>query len=227
MPLPEHPVTVQGGCNCGAIHYKVQIPVVSERPLHPLSNPKNKATEVHLPFIVIDHCNDCRKATGAILSLWLCTPIKYVTASYTPRASADSTVKNDVKAEPTWYPASDIFQVGPQSESTLLSFYKSSDVVTRSFCSCCGTNLAYRHDDMHQFGFPDMLDIVLGTIDREDLEGEAMAPERHLWWDCGFEWVQKFSRKGSGGLPVHGTYMVNELKEGVQGRLLRLSGVVQ
>ena len=215
MPLPDHPLTVQGGCNCGAIRYKVQIPVVSERSLHPLSDSKNKATEVHLPFIAIDHCNDCRKATGSILPYWLCSPIDYVTVSYTPRTSADLTGEKEPMAEPTWYPAADIFQVGPHSKPILLSFYKSSDAVTRSFCSRCGTNLAYRHENMAQYGFPEMLDIALGTVDREDLKEEAMAPERHIWWDYGFEWVQNLSRKGSGGLPVHGTYLVNELKEGV------------
>ena len=224
MPLPDHPLTVQGGCNCGAIRYKVQIPALLDRPLHPLSDPKSKATEVHLPFIAIDHCNDCRKATGAIIPLWLCTPIKYVTASYTPCPSiplnpstTTATTLEDTKKtkETIWHPASDIFQPGPKSKATFLSFYKSSDPVTRSFCSCCGTNLAYYHSNTDQYGFPDMLDLVLGTVDREDLEGEAMAPERHLWWDCSFKWVRNFSRKGSGGLSVHGTYMVNRLKENV------------
>jgi hypothetical protein len=29
-------------------------------------------------------------------------------------------------------------------------------------------------------GWPDMLDILLGTVDREDLDGLALAPERNV-----------------------------------------------
>ena len=56
-----------------------------------------------------------------------------------------------------------------------------------------------------------MLDVVLGTIDREDLDSEAMAPERHLWWDFGMGWAKRLTKQGMGSLPRHKNYRVNEL----------------
>ena len=59
-------------------------------------------------------------------------------------------------------------------------------------------------------GWPDMLDIVLGTVDREDLERDSLAPERQLWWDRGIHWVQNFSESGAVALPKHPNYKINE-----------------
>ena len=55
-----------------------------------------------------------------------------------------------------------------------------------------------------------MVDIVLGTIDRQDLDKELMAPERQLWWDCGIDWVKSMSVQGIGFLPRHLKFRVNE-----------------
>jgi hypothetical protein len=43
-----------------------------------------------------------------------------------------------------------------------------------------------------------MLDIVLGTVDREDLEKD-LSPERELEHDRGILWIQNFAmRRGMG-----------------------------
>ena len=62
-------------------------------------------------------------------------------------------------------------------------------------------------------GWPDMLDVVLGTIDREDLDGEALKPERHLWLDCGIDWVKRLATGKADKLPKHPSYKVNEVVE--------------
>ena len=103
MPLPDHPLTIHGGCNCGAIRYvalqpsilriltliraryKVAVPSHTDRPLHPFSDAQSKGGEVRLPFIAIDHCNDCRRATGAVLPHWFCAPIEIVSGSAVSR----------------------------------------------------------------------------------------------------------------------------------------------
>jgi len=59
-------------------------------------------------------------------------------------------------------------------------------------------------------GWPDMLDIVLGTIDREDLSSETMQPERQIWWDYGIDWIKDMSAKGNGSLPIHPDYRVDQ-----------------
>ena len=46
-----------------------------------------------------------------------------------------------------------------------------------------------------------MLDILTGTIDREDLQRAELRPERHVWWEKGIEWVKTLIGEGDGGMP--------------------------
>jgi hypothetical protein len=55
-----------------------------------------------------------------------------------------------------------------------------------------------------------MLDIWIGSVDQADLEKEWLVPERHLWYDVVIEWIRKFGSEGSGGVPKHGTFKVDE-----------------
>ncbi|MCJ1251962.1 hypothetical protein MMC30_009200 [Trapelia coarctata] len=80
MPLPPHPLTLHGGCSCLAIRYRISIPPLAQRPPHP-SNPS-----LHYPLLLIDHCNDCRLATGALLPFWISTPAAYVSARLLQRS---------------------------------------------------------------------------------------------------------------------------------------------
>lgn len=48
-----------------------------------------------------------------------------------------------------------------------------------------------------------MLDIWLGTVDREDLEKDYMSPERMMWCEKGVPWIRKLSQVGAGGIPEH------------------------
>lgn len=52
-------------------------------------------------------------------------------------------------------------------------------------------------------GWPEMLDILMGTIDREDLERAELRPERHVWWEKGIDWVKKLFSGGDGEMPKH------------------------
>lgn len=52
-------------------------------------------------------------------------------------------------------------------------------------------------------GWPEMLDILLGTIDREDLERAELRPERHVWWEKGIDWVRALFSEGDGKMPKH------------------------
>ena len=145
MPLPSHPFTVNGGCNCGAICFKVEVPSLENRPLHPYSD---ESGPVHLPFVCIDHCNDCRRATGSTMAFWICTPSSMVSASLVTRStgtleSSASERKPDAKeARGPWLPAETVFRPGAASEYSFMS-YESSPGRKRSFCGRCGTSLAY------------------------------------------------------------------------------------
>lgn len=39
-----------------------------------------------------------------------------------------------------------------------------------------------------------MLDIFLGPVDGEFLQSETLAPEKHLWWNCGLDWIKHLVR---------------------------------
>ena len=148
MPLPSHAITINGSCTCQAICYQVYIPELSERPLHPMSNRKEKdgGHEVRLPLICFDYCNECRRVTGSILPTWICSPIANVTTSCEPRSEfAGEELGNGIIGDASrdrrgpYIPASAVFKPWPASSSSFLSSYRSSKGRTRFFCGNCGT----------------------------------------------------------------------------------------
>ncbi|TVY81167.1 hypothetical protein LSUE1_G006291 [Lachnellula suecica] len=201
MPLPENPLVLNGGCNCGAIRYKIDIPEKAKRPLHPLSN-----GEVTFPVVLTDHCNDCRKATGSILPTWICVPITMMTCKLEPVTAAED------DDETTWFPVDSLFYPGPSTSKYWLKFYKSSDRATRSFCGRCGTNLTYSTISSSMKDFPKIFDVVLGTIDRADLEKDWMAPDRHCWVSCEIEWIKELTN-GAPSMPRHPSFKLDEHAE--------------
>ncbi|KAF1949905.1 hypothetical protein CC80DRAFT_579187 [Byssothecium circinans] len=209
MPLPDEALSIDGGCNCGAVHYRLDIPALTERPLYPLAPIE---TPVPLPFLVLDHCNDCRRATGSVLPAWLCAPIdmgsvslvRSSTATLAPKAAAREGGVEERRGP--WTPASDIFVSSPADTDHFLKSYESSHERWRWFCARFGTNIAYTA--IMPAGFPNMLDITMGSINRRHLEGDTLVPERHLWWDCGIDWIRRLATKGYGALPIHPDYRI-------------------
>lgn len=202
--LPDHPLVLHGGCNCRAIRYKVQVPARPERPLNPFSD-----GQVPFPMVATDHCNDCRRATGSILPTWICVPTSMMSCQLQPVSPTDHEAAVPPDSSP-WIPAVELFKPGPNEDSYHLKFYQSSSAITRTFCGRCGTNLTYFIGHGMGEGFPEIFDVILGTLDREDLEQEWMAPDRHCWWSCGIKWVQELSNGGK-VLPVHPSFKVNEI----------------
>lgn len=209
MPLPKGPLVVNGGCNCGAVRYKINIPELLQRPVQLFSEISGPSSEVWLPMVAVDHCNDCRRATRNLLTLWICTATAFVTASLI--LCMDPAKREGGPLEPRGLLslASEIFAPGLASSNSFLSFYRSSELWTRSSCGRCGTYLANSVSPMPE-GWPDMLDILFGTVDREDLEGDALVSERQVWWDCGIAWIKQLSTAGAGDLPIHATIDVSQ-----------------
>ncbi|KAF4634668.1 hypothetical protein G7Y89_g3434 [Cudoniella acicularis] len=168
MPLPDRALTIQGGCNCRAIRYKISIPEVSERPIHPFfikpeslsiatkGDSNNKTTPPpklpHFPMSAICHCNDYRRATGALLNYWFCSPISYVELSLLPLPEV-----NKDAFTPLQESSKDASSTTPsQTNAPFIS-------AAQFFPLSPKTKLAT---------YLDMLDILLGTVDRTDLETE-------------------------------------------------------
>jgi hypothetical protein len=83
----------------------------------------------------------------------------------------------------------DTHMLSPSTETGWLSSYRSSPSVTRTFCARCGTNLFSMMQPMPA-GWPSMLNVLLGSVDREDLESQWMKPDRHVFWDDSIGWVK-------------------------------------
>lgn len=142
-------MTVKGGCNCHTIRFKIAVPALEYRPIilsppNQSSKSKDKPTsEVHLPMITIDHWNDCRRGTGSLMNFGICTPTIFVSFSCLPRSKRDTSQRENITRGP-WTPASEIYAPNSQRprEDTYVALYKSSDHVTGSLFSRCGTSLA-------------------------------------------------------------------------------------
>ena len=209
MPLPTEPFTIHGGCNCKAVRYRVNIPAFAERAMNPYRTPGKDIGDLRVPMVCIDHCNDCRRATSSILPHALITEIRAVEASVLERSDVQAAhgILDRADADRRFEPAIGLFDFTNLAlQSTYLAFFKSTEKRSRWFCSRCGTPVAYSVDDgvvPPEWGWPKMLDIWLGTVDREDLEKDFMRPERMLWCEKGVPWVREMARDGAGRVPEH------------------------
>jgi len=117
-------------------------------------------------------------------------------------------------ARPPYVPAYELLSATTPNHGTWLRFYSSTydpdgrvKRIVRSFCGRCGTNLAYVAHPM-PFSLPDMVDVILGTIDREDLEKPFMKPDHQLWWKYGIPWIQNMVKGLDAG--KHPNYRLNQ-----------------
>ena len=200
---------MHGGCNCKAVRYTVSVPSFFERPPNPYRTPGADVGDLRIPMVAICHCNDCRSSMGTTL------PMAIVTVMSTVSVFCKTRNLNHDDREETWKPAAEVFDhTNKALQELYLKSYESSEGRSRWFCGRCGTNLAYTiHPGVipKEWGWPRMLDIWLGTVDRKDLDAEGMVPERILWCDFGIDWIRRFATQGGGGIPEHPTTKIDEL----------------
>lgn len=138
-----------------------------------------------------------------------------VSASALPRSASygKSEVGGDDERE--WLPGAELFD--PHSEklgSLCLAKYDSSPMRFRWFCSRCGTPVAYSVDEAavpKEWKWPKMLDVVLGTVDRGDLEREFMVPERAMWCHYSVPWIRGLLTGGVEGVQLHPLTRIDKL----------------
>ena len=210
MPLPEGPLTLHGGCSCRAIRYKIDIPPASQRPFNPSSE-----NTIRLPYAVLCHCEDCRRATAGLFLSGFFTPAEMVKVSLlsrsSPMLSSSIYYTNQAvgDAQREWVPATEVFAPGIAPSDSFLTTYKSSEAVYRTFCGRCGTPLTVSLYPMPE-SWPTMLDIMLGSMDREDLKDEYMAPERQFFWNSGITWVKELINQGNTSIIKHPSFNPSE-----------------
>ena len=218
MTLPKSPFTIAGGCNCGPIRYKVNVPEFEERPVLTYCDAHAISNDVRFPRVLIDHCNDCRRATGSLIGLVLCLPIPFlefsVAAPYIGKYPAD---RSDIRDEGRkWTGGSEFLR--PEDlvagKHAPLKIYRSSPRILRGFCDNCGTMMLYRPIKFPE-GWIESCDIWMGTFDKSDLEKEWMKPECELWWDMGIPWVREMVRDGTVkvDMPRHPQWQTNHFVE--------------
>jgi hypothetical protein len=149
---------------------------------------------------MLDHCNDCRRATGCLTPVWIATIVPHLEFSI------------QGSGERKWVEGNEILKnenVGTEKHLPL-RWYKSSENRFRGFCGICGTSLCYRSTALRE-SWPDMVDILLGTVVREDLENDWLKPEREMWWEMGIPWIRDLIRDGTikEDMPRHPLWKMN------------------
>jgi hypothetical protein len=178
--LSNEALDLHGGCDCKAIRHQITIPPLEERTiLFPAAENKGEG-DLRPPETYFDHCNKCRTVSGAIVQCWLNCPRTWV--DWTLSSTAEPS-KNGVSTK-------DFLENSPPT----FTLYKSSPEVSRYFCGHCGTNLVYVYEGERKESA--MIDIVMGSLDKESLETEGLRPDRHFYWDHGVSWVKSIVEGG-------------------------------
>ncbi|ETI24192.1 hypothetical protein G647_03561 [Cladophialophora carrionii CBS 160.54] len=212
MPLPKDPLTLHGGCNCGSIRYRVSVPEHSDRPVAPYHsgeiNTEKMEDMPRIPFVLLDHCNDCRRATASVLPMCLVTEMKTVEVSVLSNDALQQPPPIDDTAR-EWQPLAsvvDAFEDGSNmvsASNSTLGHYISSPDRHRWFCGRCGTPLAYSvtysayPEPWKAAAAPCMFDIWLGTLDRDCLEQEWLRPDHAVWCHFAVPWIADLAKTGA------------------------------
>lgn len=178
MPFPSQPFQINGGCNCGAIRYKVDVSGAADRPIR---QPVLKHEKV-LPYTSICLCKDCRKASGSTIFHIFFATIESI---------AMCVAQQSEHAEAQWRQASEVL-TQQHDEQSCLGIYASSEPCRRYFCKRCGTHLAYRAFDLDELDETAVVDILVGTVDGDLLDKDIWEPEYPMSKQECPAWLQAF-----------------------------------
>lgn len=213
--LPETPFTLHGGCNCKALRYTLPVPELSARPIVFPAAASAGQGDIRLPMFNVDHCDDCRRATGSLTTFWMVVPRAEISFQCVLRDSEEEHVT--LSGEELLFPTT-------ESKKTFIVHYNSSHNDTfgadciRSFCGRCGTTISVGYSPW-KFPIAASCSIQMGTLDREDLEKEGVRLQRHFFCEDGVKWVVKMISEGdkdlkaTGPLPKHPSWNLGEIME--------------
>lgn len=85
--LPSEPLTLTGGCFCKANRYTIKIhasedrgvvPEAMDTPIAAETDGKLRTVPTRFPLVGFDHCDSCRRTSGAIVQCWFICPTSWV-----------------------------------------------------------------------------------------------------------------------------------------------------
>lgn len=189
--LPSNAFTLNGGCDCSSVRYTISIPELSSRPVLLDEDPRGAKT--YSPEIFLDHCDKCRRVSGALVQAWFSCPQEWV--------EWKTTCPNN---PPSFTSLNTFDLINGRADSLPVVNYASSLGVMRSFCGKCGTNLLFVYESGKKKNTTPMVDIVLGSLDRESLKQPGVRPDRHFYWDSGVDWIKRLVSEGDVSLNENG-----------------------
>jgi hypothetical protein len=216
--LSSQALKLTGGCFCNAIRYTIHVPDLSSRPLIPGALPtptgrdkdgKTTQVETRFPLVGLDHCESCRRSCGGLVQCWCIVPVAWVQFRLrkvdvdAAKGGTDDGASSN--AELDNLPTLEIVGKAALTSSVLklaettLGIYNSSTDTYRTFCKRCGTSLTFCHDADRgpEWTLGPLVDVAVGTLDRECLEMEGLRAERHGWWGDGVDWIKRMVWEGS------------------------------
>ncbi|KAF5549066.1 hypothetical protein FMEXI_4408 [Fusarium mexicanum] len=200
MPFCKGTFTFEGGCKCKAVRYRVFVPPWQSRIALPYKS-EDADIKDRLPVSIVCHCNNCREATGQIGTQYVALHALTFKISSRKKTDEPSTMTPD-REDSEWLHGKE-FEDNFDTSSWLTGF-ASSPGRRRWFCARCGTPVAYTIDEgKGPEGWPPMVDVILGTVDRAWLEREDFKPDHSLWTALGVPWVREQLRDGAVGMAEH------------------------
>jgi hypothetical protein len=192
---PKEAFALNGGCNCGAIRYKLAFPAESERHISLPASKSNGQGDIRMPQTAVCFCNDCRRSSGNLVLFAVMSPMEQTNFSLLSKSTPLQRLD---------FPATGPFLdpiPSPVGETTYLvdtylGLYQSSNKAIRAFCSKCGTPVMYVYTPrpLPPGATTGGLDIYLGTVDREDLE-KLGGLDRFVNCEIAIDWVKNLFGK--------------------------------
>ncbi|KAF2221752.1 Mss4-like protein [Elsinoe ampelina] len=187
--LPESPLSLYGGCLCGAVRYTIEVPELQDRPQaeDAMQGGGGSSDDDYprMPLVSWCHCTSCRVGSGGLVASWLGTPQAWV--SFTTQEAKGTTRQQAIRDI--------LLGANVVDQKTTIGVYCHTKGNFRTFCKRCGSSLTFSEEGGETFrGMGPLIDVATGTLDNESLE--LVRADRHTWWSDGRGWIKDLFRTG-------------------------------
>ncbi|KAE8446922.1 hypothetical protein EG329_011553 [Mollisiaceae sp. DMI_Dod_QoI] len=215
MPFPSEPLVLRGGCNCTAVRWRMSLPDASERVANPYHTPGTNIGDIRLPTAVVCHCDGCRQATGSLGAYGFTSDMALLELSILSKASMPNREKNnDDETRPPYVLAASLMDdpTVVNSGGLWLMHYESSPKRDRWFCGRCGTQIAIAASKdaiPPEWGWPRVVNIWAGTMDRNLLENDWCRPDHIMDCSIAIPWIRDYVKHGAKDAQEHPFIMID------------------